>query len=538
MHVAVVDGYVDEPAGLGVRPFLHPTVRAMYGAVLDAGGSAEYLTVDQLRGGGSLPPADLYAIHAGSAVPGRYMRSMPASRREIISLIDRAGGEVMLGGPMAMEGLGREDVVLVPDDPAAAVHDMLEKGRAFRRWRGIEEWNRWMLLGAEIARIHPDFPDPLTVEVETYRGCMRYESGGCSFCVEPLKGRPLFREVEDILEEVALLSEMGVHSFRLGAQTCFISYKSSMSGGEIVPDPDEVERLLSGIASLRPRVFHIDNANPAVIADRPEESEEILESVVRHCTSGNVLALGMESADPAVIEANNLNATPDQTMFAIEAVNRAGRERGENGLPRLLPGLNFIVGLEGEIPETLKMNMNFLNEVRSRDLLLRRINIRQVMCIRRNFGPTVKRSHFLRFKREVREGVDRPMLERMTPMGTVLRDVYLERRDGNRTFGRQVGGYPILVGFNYPLDLERFVDAAVVGWGFRSLTAVEYPLPVNRCPLAALSSLPGVGRKRAMRLVRARPINGRGEVEAALGDPSVTDGIVGLMNFDLIPGED
>jgi len=101
-----------------------------------------------------------------------------------------------------------------------------------------------------------------------------------------------------------------------------------------------------------------------------------------------------------------------------------------------------------------------------------------------------------------------------------------------------VGGYPILVGFNYPLDLERFVDAAVVGWGFRSLTVVEYPFPVNRCPLTALSSLPGVGRKRAMRLVRARPINGRGEVEAALGDPSVTDGIVGLMNFDRIPGED
>jgi len=536
MKVVVIDGFVDEPAALGVRPYLHPMVRAMCGAAIDAGCEVSYHTIDEIRSGLDLTRADLYAIHAGSAVPGRYLRSMPASRKEVLSLIDGTRSSMLVGGPMALEGVDREGVILAPNDPAATIHDLLTEGKVTMRWRNIEEWNRWMLLGAPTVLEHPDFPDPLMVEVETYRGCLRHAGGGCSFCVEPLKGKPLFREVDDILEEIALLSEMGVHNFRLGAQTCFVSYKATVSRGEIVPDPESVEGLLKGISSLSPKVFHLDNANPAVIASRPEESAAILKSVVRHCTSGNVLALGMESADPAVIEANNLNSTPEQVLSAIEIINGIGGERGETGLPRLLPGLNLIVGLDGETNMSLDMNMEFLEDVLSRGLLLRRINIRQVMGIRRDFRPKVKRSRFLRFKEEVRERVDRPMLETMLPVGTVLKDVYMELRDGNRTFGRQVGSYPLLVGFNYPLEVERFLDAAVVGWGYRSLTAVEYPLPVNHCPMAALSSLPGVGRKRAMRLARARPLGGRVDLERALGDNTVAEGILGMIGFDL-PGE-
>jgi radical SAM superfamily enzyme with C-terminal helix-hairpin-helix motif len=421
---------------------------------------------------------------------------------------------------------------MAPGDPAATIHDLIDGGIVSSRWRHLEEWNRWMLLGARMAREHPDFPDPLMVEVETYRGCLRYGSGGCSFCVEPLKGRPLFREVEDILEEVSLLRELGVHNFRLGAQTCFISYMAHTSNGEIVPDPSEVESLLGGISSLGPRVLHLDNANPAVIASRPEESMEILRHVVRHCTGGNVLALGMESADPAVIEANNLNSTPDQVMTALRMINEAGRERGGTGLPMLLPGLNFIVGLEGEDTGTLERNIDFLREVMSRDLLLRRVNIRQVMNIRRDFHPAISRSEFLRFKERVRNEIDRPMLEGVIPTGTVLKDVFLELREGNRTFGRQVASYPILVGFNYPLEVERFVDAAIVGWGSRSATAVEYPLRVNSCPMAALSSLPGVGQKRSMRLIRARPLKGMEDLELALVDPSVAASINGFLEFE------
>ena len=52
--------------------------------------------------------------------------------------------------------------------------------------------------------------------------------------------------------------------------------------------------------------------------------------------------------------------------------------RGERGLPKLLPGLNFIAGLNGETEATYGMNMALLRDIRSEGLLLRRINIRQV----------------------------------------------------------------------------------------------------------------------------------------------------------------
>ncbi|MFP4546269.1 MAG: radical SAM protein, partial [Methanomassiliicoccales archaeon] len=79
MRILLFDGYIDEPASLGVRPFVHPLVRAAYGAAVDAGAEVVYHTVDQLRSGMSLPPADLCLALGGCSVPGRYLRSLPAS---------------------------------------------------------------------------------------------------------------------------------------------------------------------------------------------------------------------------------------------------------------------------------------------------------------------------------------------------------------------------------------------------------------------------------------------------------------------------
>jgi radical SAM superfamily enzyme with C-terminal helix-hairpin-helix motif len=279
-------------------------------------------------------------------------------------------------------------------------------------------------------------------------------------------------------------------------------------------------------------VLHLDNANPAVIASHPEGSRRIVESIVRHCTSGNVLALGMESADPAVIEANNLNSTPEQVMDSVRMMNELGRERGPNGMPKLLPGVNFIVGLDGETKETLRLDLEFLRKVRREGLMLRRINIRQVMPLRREFKEGAGHSEFVRFKEAVRDEIDRPMLQEMLPQGTILTRIYAELREGNRTFGRQIGSYPLLVGFEYPLPLEGFVNATVVGWGKRSVTAVEHPLKVNSCPLAALSSLPGIGKKRAMRIVRKRPFKDLKGFAAALDEPSLATGLEHLVSFD------
>ena len=533
LQAVIVDCFVDEPVCLGVPPYLSPQVRAAAGAAKDAGADVTYVTIEQVRKGERIPQADVSLVMAGTAVPGKYLRAMPASGREVRELASRLPGIRVLGGPAVLDpAQGDGYHVLARNDPAMVLHILLRGEEPRNRWRGLEEWNRWLLLGSDIATQHPDFPQPLIVEIETYRGCPRYASGGCSFCVEPMKGAPVTRDEEDIIRECAALREAGVRNFRLGAQTCIISYKADMSSDPPRPNPAAVERLFSGIAALGPDVLHVDNANPAVIASYPEESREVLGSLVRHCTGGNVLALGLESADPAVREANNLNATADQAMDAIRMINEVGGAMSETGLPRLLPGLNLIIGLDGETSRTLELDRAFLKEVLDSGCLLRRLNIRQVMPLRRDYRSPVTRSQFIRFKESVREDIDRPMLQRLVPAGTVLRNVYTEAREGNVTFGRQIGSYPLLVGFPYPIDLGRFVDATVLSWGHRSITAVERPLGINSCSLAALEALPGVGRKRAIRLFRKRPLRSLDDLVAALDDRGVAEGILELVSFD------
>jgi radical SAM superfamily enzyme with C-terminal helix-hairpin-helix motif len=536
-HVTLVDGYIDEPGSLGVPPYIHPLVRAAYGAARDAGAEVSYHTIDDLREGWHPERTDVSIVLTGSAVPGRYIRASPASKRELERYLPTIGGVKILGGPLTLEmEVGRSalfDIIAIKD-PASCLFDYLMGKDPTNRWRTVDEWNRWLMMGAEVVKKHRDFPQPLVAEIETYRGCIRYMSGGCSFCVEPLKGAPVCREPKDIVDECRELHRLGVRNFRLGAQTCFISYHAHLDGTETPrPDPEAIEDLLSGIAELGVDLLHLDNANPAVIAAHPEESEQVLRSIVRHCTSGNVLALGMESADPIVVKENNLNATAGQVMQAIELINSIGRERGQSGLPSVLPGLNFIIGLNGETKRTLELNYDFLEDVLRKDLLLRRINIRQVIGIRREFKGGVSHSDFLKFKQKVRENIDGPMLEKVAPLGTVLRRVYTEMREGKTTFGRQIGTYPLLVGFSYPIELDRFVDAIVSGHGFRSLTAVEHPLLINKCSLAAIASLPAVGKKRAANILVHRPYKNKEEFIASMDDQTVGKAIAEMLDFSI-----
>jgi len=143
--------------------------------------------------------------------------------------------------------------------------------------------------------------------------------------------------------------------------------------------------------------------------------------------------------------------------------------------------------------------------------------------VRREFEPTGLYREFRRFKEAVRTTFDHEMLQRVVPEGTVLRDVYLELKDGHVTYGRQIGTYGLLVGLPYDANVERFVDAKVVSHGQRSLTAVEYPLDVNAASLRAISALPGIGAKRAARIVRARPFGSLPELAASLDDPSIAE---------------
>ena len=589
MRVLIVDGYTDEPAALGVPPYIAPLPRYIAGAALDAGAEAVgYVTIDELRaqgrprrgvrerrdgrgrrwdgrgrdragggggGGGSggagggggeaklRPPGGRWAMLVaigGAVVPGRYLRGRPASGRELGELAAAFEGPSVLAGAVARWGWTSGSAIdpgarrafrhVATADADAYVHDLVDGDRLPRqRARTVREWARWPVLGATLAARHPDFPRPLVAEVETYRGCVRHAFGGCSFCTTVRDGPPKFRAPGNVAKEVAALAGAGVVAFRLGGQSCIYSYMAEGVGEDEAPTPSPaaVARLLEGVRAAAPalEVLHVDNANPAVIAEHPGEAEEVTRLLVRHCTGGNVVALGLESADPAVFEANSLNATAGQCLEAIRLVGRVGGARGPTGLPNLLPGINLLAGLRGETPATFDMDRAFLQGILDEGLLVRRTNIRQVAPVCAEFDVRRHHREFLAFKEWARTSFDRPMLERLLPFGTVLRGVWPEVHDGGTTFGRQMGSYPILVGVSARLELRAPIDAAVVSWGPRSVEAVPYPLRINDCPMSLLSAVPGIGRKRAARIVLARPIKDLAHLRRALDEPGAADAL-------------
>ena len=207
----------------------------------------------------------------------------------------------------------------------------------------------------------------------------------------------------------------------------------------------------------------------------------------------------------------------DQLSAGVRAVEDASDapthgDDAANRLPKLLPGINLLHGLQEERRATYDHNRAFLQRVYDAGLMLRRINIRQVMAFEgtdmSDTGAAIAEEHkdlFKSYKQEVRETIDQPMLERVAPAGTVLPDVHLEYHEDGRTFGRQLGTYPLLVGFPEERPLGQTVDAVIVDHGYRSVTAVPYPLDINSASMTELEALPGIGKQRAGDLVVNRP---------------------------------
>lgn len=519
----IIDGYIDEPACFGVPPYIAPYIRYAAGAFEKNGIAADYVTIDQVRRDPYLlagaEKADYVLVIAGVSVPGKYLGGTPAKASEILQIGAALKNPVtIVGGPVIFgsSGGGGE----AAEKQCFSVYDHLLEGEIGSALdsviRGEDGCGRldyglideFAVAGAGIAEKHPGFPDVIC-EIETARGCSRYVSGGCSFCTEFLYGEPVFRSAAGIHAEVKALQDSGVRHFRVGRQPDLLTY--GVHGGEFpCPDPDKIEHLFSGIRGAAPglKTLHIDNINPRNIFEHEEAAAEALKSIVRWHTPGDVAAFGMESADPGVIRANNLKATPEQVMRAIEIVNEVGGVR-ERGIPHLLPGLNFVLGLKGESPKTYELNARFLDDLLKRDLLIRRVNIRQVMPFEgtkaweeNTIG--VYDDLFRKFKAGIRKNFDHPMLMKVFPRGTLLKDVIIEE-EGNVSFGRQMGSYPILVGVPAKIGRSEHIDAVVTDWGQRSITALRSPVRINEIPLSALKQIPGLGKKTAVTVMAKRP---------------------------------
>ncbi|MFB6103467.1 MAG: radical SAM protein [Halobacteriaceae archaeon] len=541
LTVTLVDGYVDEPAHFGVPPYISTYPRYAGGALVDAGvpeSQITYHTIDGLRSETDrwrdVADADLMVYIGGMTVPGSYVGGTPAEPDEVRELAWTADGTSVMGGPIRF-GVGEENAggqemerqdldfdFLAMADVEAAVHDLVRNGlEGFNdRYRDVEEVTRWARQGAFVVEHHPNFPAYLIAELETSRGCP-YR---CSFCTEPMYGDPDFRPPSSVVDEVAALYDRGVRHVRLGRQADILAY----GGDGEAPNPDALAALYGGIRDVAPdlETLHLDNMNPVTIVDYPERARAGIEIIAAHNTPGDTAAFGLESADPVVQERNNLLVTAEECLEAVRVVNEvAGYRPGEDPadaptwgddaaprLPKLLPGINLVHGLDGERPETFEHNRRFLDRVLEEGLLLRRVNIRQVMAFEgtemAETGAVIADDHkrrFKRYKQAVREEVDTPMLQRLAPPGTVLPDVHLEYQEDDRTFGRQLGTYPLLVGLPGHYPVGETIDVAVVDHGYRSVTGVPYPLDVNAASLQELTAVPGIGDGTAGDLIVGRP---------------------------------
>ena len=484
MAYTIIDCYTDEPAGLGVPPYLGTYPRYITGYLNE---DIKYLTIDDLRlwkkyngivkdvkpsqktdittynltvnhrnVNEILQNTDTLIVVLGVHVPGKYLSAIPGTLNEIIPMIKDLRCKKILTGP-AVFGTqlfgGR-----FYEKADLSVFDKVSYEMFNFKYSDVKDYS---LRGA---RIINQIPDIRMMEIETGHGC---DIGKCSFCTEPIKNKVEFREKEDVLDEIKEFYKLGARYFRLGKQTCFYTL------------PYAAE-LLKEINDNCPdiKVLHIDNVNPVKVVLDKKNDFEITKAVVKYCTSGNIAAFGVESFDLEVVKANTLNTPPNIAYEAIKILNKYGAERGSDGMPKFLPGINIIFGLRNETKKTHEENMKWLARVYDGGLMLRRINIRQVAIFEGTSLFEEGKDKFLKknkkfywkWRNEIRQKIDWPMLQRIVPSGTVLTNCYAEIYDGNTTFCRQFGTYPLIVGVKGRLPLKQFYDLEITGHMLRSIT--------------------------------------------------------------------
>ncbi len=510
MEALIIDGYIDEPTNLGVPPYLATYPRYIAGVLSILGYSIKYLTIDQLRlMNFSLDHVDVLILIAGFTVPGKYLGGVPIKLKEIDFIASLPAKIKILCGPLTYGysnkggayatsvNIQAYDYVFY-NDYEKRLYELLSDSTI--REPHYDFINKIAKEGAFIYRQHPNFPYVIT-EIETSKGCDR--KSFCSYCTEFLKGRITYRNSKGIIEEIEALYNNGCRYFRIGKQSNILSYMGP------IPNFKAIKLLYEGIYLVAPelKVLHTDNANSLSIHQYPKESLKVLQTISQYVTPGDVLPFGIETFDPKVINANNLKTLPKDSLKALKIVSDVGRFRID-GIPKILPGLNLLFGLPGESKKTYKINFEYLKRASDSDILLRRINIRKVVVFKQTPLYSMKRKFFPKdfehFKRKVREEIDRPMLKRVFPVGTILKEVIMEKVDGNITFGRQIGSYPILVGVYGIHKLKQPIDVVVVDHGYRSVSAFKYPIEINRLSIKDLQHLPGIGKKRAEKIYQNR----------------------------------
>ncbi|MGM0639968.1 MAG: radical SAM protein [Thermotogota bacterium] len=527
MKAVIIDGYLDEPASLGVPPYISPHVRYSAGALMYHGIEVKYYTIDQIREKDlwqSFDHFDYTIIIAGTTVPGHYLGGKPINIEEIKKIFTINPSPLrILGGPIT------KGYTLTGGKKAGVIKKLLGKNYDFIIEGALENFlikypisNNWNLyerekyeiidkvapLGSAIVKQHPRYPDVI-VEIELSRGCDRQE-GFCSFCTEPIiYGVYKERTIKNVLNELTALSKNGAKNIRFGRSSNFLAYGITFNNKKI---NTEIFKELYKEIHNKFDLIHTDNANPKFIVDNYKESKIILETIAKYNTPGDILSFGIESFDENVLKKNRISGNQDIFLKAIELVNKIGGGRDKNGIPKLLPGINLLYGLIGETNDTYQINKSFLEKIYKGNNMLRRINVRQVMIFPETFLSKTEEKHkvnkkeFLKFKEFMKE-YDNKMLERVFPLGTILKELIVEKNENNMTFSRQLGTYSVICGSPEQREKLTKFDGVVVDHGSRSLTVLEDPVQIKKLNRRQLSMIKGISKKTADKIVFNKKID-------------------------------
>lgn len=439
----ILDCYTDEPSGYGVRPYLGTHQIHLSQALAHKGVDHYLLTIDDLRYALAetrdsraietynvtrnkdstsklLSEAEKIYVVMGCFVDYQYFSCVPPKSNEVAALLKHFGakGEIVLFYVMGtVDGIAPD----YRESELSRIVTAVEHGNTYRFVLNESDEHADLInpdynLLSSISGVNAPIIDQLDAaviaEIETGTGC---NTPTCVFCIESVRSpKVVYREPGDIASQVRTLYGQGVRHFRLGRQPNFYHYQFQ--------NLEKLEELLSTIRNDCPelRMLHIDNANIVNVATKT--GREFTRLITKYCTSGNIAPFGIESFDDEVRKSTGVVGTSEQVMKAIEVVNEFGADRGSDGVPMLLPGVNILYGLPGQTAATHKFNMAFLRRILNQGLMTQRLYFRQVTePTGVSFSDAQETSRdFQRCFDEVVSEFVLPMQERVYPSGQVI----------------------------------------------------------------------------------------------------------------------
>ncbi len=486
---AIIDCYTDEPSGLGVPPYIGVHSRYIAGAITTLNRKYYYVTIDDLRYASGerqtgnafnkrilnttrnkekvaeiLKNAENIYLVMGCFVKYEYVSAEPGTFKEVNRLLNdlihtKVNNIILfysLGGALLSEKMQNK---IIPKELFKTVvfgntYNYFIKNQS----NNVFEPNYDKLKNIAIASssLLEQLYRPYIFEIETATGCNR--NPGCTFCIEGKRGLPIqFRDEEDITLEIKALYEHGARYFRLGRQPNFYAYKKR--------DPRAIEKMFKLIWKYCPEIktLHIDNAGPQDV--NTEEGEQITKLIVKYCTDGNIAPFGVESFDQEVRKKCNLNGTIEDIFGAIEKINKYGKIRGESGMPKLLPGINIIYGLDGQTDKTLKINIESFKKILNSENWVRRVFVRKLTSpYGEQFDNYTEQNltEFSEWQSKINEKFSIPMLKQLFPEGLIIKHLRMEMYDGKNSILRQMATCPVRVIIeNQKLTLDKFYTIKV-----------------------------------------------------------------------------